>query len=120
MRFISKEAVNNKKLILSNAENFDPGLVTRIEKEDKSIYAMEYKTKGIGNPIGAPFIFDSLFFYALITAQNIYVSAVGEFANDEDYELYEGYTVDGFVEFDVDLSASEKIALLSCLLRGTK
>lgn len=122
MKFISTKTVEKNRL--EAVSKFDTSLVLQVQREENevndehnyNIYHFNYVVNGIGNTTGFPFRASGLNFYVKVTRADVYISAVADFYDDEDYARLEDYTCDGMLEFDVEFSDSEKIALLAYLL----
>ncbi len=116
MKFISTNTVNGDRLEITS-KNLDTGLILYGKTEDDNgTYSVTYGVNEIGNVCNLPFRVSDLTFYVKVTSADVYVTAIAEFGDDDEYARYEDYSTDGMIEFDVDLSDKEKIILLAFLL----
>lgn len=114
MKFISTETESGKHLEI--ASKLDTGLIKNVKLEEENLFSMQYEADEVGNPAGFPSRVSSMALYIKTTNSNIYVGAITEFTNDEDYARFESFTTDSGIEFDVILDDEEKIKLLTSLV----
>lgn len=114
MKFISIETANGKHLEIDT--RLDTGLIKNVKLKEENLFSMKYEADEVGNPTNFPFRVSSMSLYMRSTHNNVYIGAIAEFADDAEYAVFEKYTTDSGIEFDVVLDDNEKIQLLTSLV----
>ncbi len=115
MKFTSIKTNNGKHITAESYLNLS--LIHEVKKEI-GLYSLKYGVEAIGNPLNLPFGYNKANLYLQVTNEDIYVSAIVEFIDDDEYVKYEDYCDCSAIEFNVLLSNHEKIKLLSYLLNN--